>query len=275
MLLSLALLPAVALLVFIYHMDKKEKEPIRLLWKLFLWGIAVIFPVVILENIIDFFVKLVTIEGSAGYAILEGFLVAAFTEECGKYFFLNRKTWMSEYFDCMFDGIVYAVFVSMGFAALENVAYVMGDGLSVAIMRMFTSVPGHACFAVFMGYYYSKARLAINRGDVELCKKYKRLALLVPILIHGTYDALIMTDSEVAGDGVSIIGWLIWIVFVIVLFIRAFVLVFKASKNDEYIVRHEEGWNCRCGRVCNTNFCGYCGCARIVDSVNSGIGYNF
>lgn len=258
-----ALFPAVALLIYIYKMDKKEKEPTKFLWKLFLRGVILVIPVLIIENIVDVPAEILFTNGSFFYALYEGFIVAACSEELGKYFFLKRKTWDSEYFDCMFDGIVYAVFVSLGFAAIENISYVMDGGMSTAIARMFSSVPGHTCFAIYMGYYYSQARLAINKGDVEACKSFKRKAKVIPILIHGTYDFLIMMEEEVVGDFISGAAYITWLVFVIILFVKAFKLVSTASKNDDYIVRHLEGWECTCGKVCFGNFCANCGHPRI------------
>lgn len=259
---TLAIIPSIVLLIYIYKMDKKEKEPRKFLFKLFVAGIIVIIPAIIVEIILGVVVESITVVGSLPYAILDGFIVAAGTEEVFKYLFLKRKSWDSSYFDCMFDGIVYAVFVSLGFASLENIMYVFDEGIGIAIMRMFTSVPGHMCFAVFMGYYYSKARFAINRGDIRECKRFKRKALIVPILIHGLYDCLIMMESEVVGEDATAVAFLIWVVFVIALFIRSFILVAKASKNDEYIVRHVESWDCTCGVTCYGNYCAYCGTAR-------------
>lgn len=261
---AIAIFPAIALLIYIYKMDKKEKEPTKFLWKLFLRGVILVIPVIIIENIVDLPAELLFTNGSFIYALYEGFIVAACSEELGKYFFLKRKTWDSEYFDCMFDGIVYAVFVSLGFAAIENISYVMEGGLSTAIARMFSSVPGHTCFAIYMGYYYSMARLSINKGDLEACKSYKLKAKVIPILIHGTYDFLIMMEEEVVGDFITGAAYITWLVFVITLFVKAFSLVSTASKNDEYIIRHVEGWECACGRVCYGNYCPNCGHSRVV-----------
>ena len=265
MLFSLAIIPSIVLMVFIYKLDKKEKEPKKFLWKLFLLGVVLVIPAYIIETMLEAIIAAVLIPGSIVYALFEGFLIAAGTEELGKYFLLKRASWISKYFDCMFDGIVYAVFVSLGFATIENVLYVFEDGIAVAIMRMFTSVPGHMCFAIVMGHFYSKARLAINRGDLVSCRRYKRLACLVPILLHGFYDFLIMMDSDTVGDGITTLAFLIWVVFVIALFVKVFMLVFAASKNDEYIVRHEKGWNCICGRICFGNYCANCGTKKLAE----------
>lgn len=240
MLFTLAVLPAIALMIFIYKKDKKEKEPIRFLWKLFLWGIFLALPVAFFETFLDLIVEEVTIPGSIGYAVIEGFIVAACSEELGKYIVLRLKTWKSKHFDCMFDGIVYSVFVSLGFATIENIAYVLDGDISIAIIRMLSSVPGHACDAVFMGYYYSLAKLASYNGDKKLYKKYRNKAIVLPILLHGFYDCLIMMDYEVAGEGITVLATLVWLVFVITLFANSFKLVSVASKNDEYMDKSVE-----------------------------------
>jgi RsiW-degrading membrane proteinase PrsW (M82 family) len=82
---------------------------------------------------------------------LNAFVVIAFSEELAKYMFLKWFAYRSSHFDEPFDGIIYALMVSMGFAALENIMYVLNGGITVALMRMFTAVPAHATFAVLMG----------------------------------------------------------------------------------------------------------------------------
>jgi len=233
----LAIIPSIVLLVYIYKKDKIEKEPKKLLFKCFLWGIIIIIPVIIIEQILESVLGLFATSGSFFYALCDGFIVAAFSEELFKYLALKLKTWKSPDFDYSFDGIVYAVFVSLGFATFENILYVLEGDISTAFLRMFTAVPGHAYDAVFMGYFYSKAKKAEIDGDILLCKKYKRKALLVPILMHGIYDSLISFDAEVAGDTVVTMGLFLWFLFVIGTFIITVNLVSKASKNDA--VLHE------------------------------------
>ena len=129
---------------------------------------------------------------------LESFAVAALCEELMKYYFLKRTTWRSATFDYQFDAIVYAVSVSLGFAALENVLYVMQSGVATGLMRAVTSVPGHAIFGVFMGYFYGYAKLSETEGRFSEAREYLTLSVLVPILLHGTYDfiAFSMQISE-------------------------------------------------------------------------------
>ena len=93
------------------------------------------------------------------------------------------------YFDEHFDGIVYAVCVGLGFAAIENIGYVFqeGNGLSVAISRALFAVPGHYAFAVIMGYYYSVYHFVDRSSRTAAC------ILLVPVVAHGIYDALALS----------------------------------------------------------------------------------
>lgn len=275
MLMSLAIIPSIVLLVYIYKKDKREKEPIKLLIKCFIWGMISIAPVLIQELVIEVFVDELWIEGSVPYAIVDAFLVAAFTEELFKYLVLKTTTWKSKHFNCTFDGIVYSVFVSLGFATFENIFYVLDGGLSSALLRMFTAVPGHACDAVFMGYFYSKAKKASIDNDKRATKKYKRRALLVPIAFHGLYDCLISFDEEVAGEIVVVIGVLLWLALVLVQFIIAFFIVNQSAKKDTYLIPmipagvyspnfavKSGTWVCSCRNINCTNFCPVCGHQR-------------
>ena len=105
-----------------------------------------------------------------------------------------------------FDGIVYAVFVSLGFAGVENVLYVMDGGIQTAVTRAITAIPAHAIFGITMGYY-----LGIAHMYTELRGRYLMRALVVPILLHGIYDFILMVE----------VGWLLllFIPYVIVLYI--------------------------------------------------------
>jgi len=240
MLFSLALIPSIVLLIYIYKKDKREKEPLRLLIKCFVWGIIIILPVMLIELFLEGIFEGAFIQGSVGYAIVDGFIVAAFSEELFKYLALKHKTWKSKEFNCTFDGIVYSVFVSLGFATLENILYVFESDISTAITRMFTAVPGHAYDAVFMGYFYSKAKQAEIDGNKKLMKSYKKKALLIPVILHGIYDALISVEEEAVGEGIVYTGIFLWILFIIFEFVMSIKIVNKASQNDRPFVEYNE-----------------------------------
>ena len=268
----LAIVPSIVLLIYIYKKDKREKEPFGILLSCFLLGVISIIPAVIMENILSSFFDHFLTEGSILYAICDGFIVAAFSEELCKYIMLKGASWKSKNFNCSFDGIVYAVFVSLGFATLENILYVVDGDLFTAMLRMFSSVPSHACDAVFMGYYYSKAKYANLTGDTKNEKKYKRYTLLIPIFAHGLYDCLLGFDGEVVGDFIYGRALLGWFVFVIVTFVLCFLMVKRASLYDKYFYEQTDArninpefllkqgvWICSCGNINNGKFCTFCG----------------
>lgn len=163
-LIAAAVIPAVFLLVHVYRADKLEKEPAPLLISLVLYGIAATFIALLLERFGSWLLGRYFPENSTPYNVLMYFGVVAFSEEGAKYFLLKRRTWNSAAFNCQFDGVVYAVFVSLGFALWENISYVLMYGLSTALVRAVTAVPGHACFGVFMGVWYGLAKRPARTG---------------------------------------------------------------------------------------------------------------
>lgn len=179
-LLALALAPGVAIGVYIYLKDRHEREPIGLLLRAFFFGFLSVVVTLLISNVIDRFVSID--ESSLSEQAVHAFLIVALVEEFSKFIFVRGILYRSNHFNEPFDGIVYSVMVSMGFATLENVLYVFNGGMSTALVRMFTAVPAHATFAVLMGFYLGKAKF-------EHKKSYYALhALGVATLFHGAYD---------------------------------------------------------------------------------------
>lgn len=192
-----ALLPAILLWVYIWKKDK-QKEPTSWLLKAVLRGVVIILPVLIVEFGMQ--TLLFGEEGKPSNLIgstADAFLVAAIPEEGFKLLALWIILRENPYFDEHFDGIVYAVSVGLGFAAVENIFYVFSeeDWVSTAFFRALLAVPGHYAFAIFMGYYYSIHHFVDHSPKVAVC------ILLVPVLAHGIYDAIAlggMINSYVA-----------------------------------------------------------------------------
>lgn len=226
-LIAAAVLPAIFLLVHVYRADKLEKEPAPLLISLVLYGIAATFIALVLERVGSFLLGLWFEEGSVAYNAIMYFGIVAFSEEGAKYFLLRRRTWHSAAFNCQFDGVVYAVFVSLGFALWENIGYVAMYGFGTALVRAVTAVPGHACFGVFMGIWYGAARRYANEGDFVGERVCRRRALWLPVLIHGMYDFLASLEFAYSG--------FIFIAFIVVVFLAARRRVKIVSRNDRYI----------------------------------------
>lgn len=149
-LMTLALLPGILIIIFIFRKDKIEREPVSLIVKLALFGALSCIPAIFLELFIGELGPVYT-EGTLAYALYEAFVIAALCEEICKYVFLRLGSWRHKAFDYRFDGIVYGVSVAVGFALLENILYVMEGGFYTAVMRAVLAVPLHAFCGVFMG----------------------------------------------------------------------------------------------------------------------------
>ena len=155
------LVPAVVLCFYVFSKDKVEKEPLPLLLKLLLLGAISCLPAAYLEtaiiSVIDGIFKNLTMTPILDriYKAVYYFIGVALVEEGLKWLILYYVTKNNKEFNCIFDGMIYAIFVSLGFAAFENVLYVMEYGWINAVMRAILSVPGHMFFAVMMGWYYS------------------------------------------------------------------------------------------------------------------------
>jgi len=186
-LLAAAILPAIILGYYILKQDP-QPEPTSLLVKAALYGVGIIIPIFIVETIIQ-----LCLFGSDGPISLlgttiEAFIVAALPEEGFKLLALWLVLRKNPFFDEHFDGIVYAVCIGLGFATIENVGFIFqeGNGLSVAISRALFAVPGHYAFAVIMGYYYSLYHF------VDRSSRTAIYILLIPVVAHGIYDAIVL-----------------------------------------------------------------------------------
>lgn len=220
-----AVIPAVFLMFKIYRSDRLEKESPAMLWRLVKAGVFSALIALVLERAACWALDQAVAREDAIYNVILYFGVVAFSEEGAKYFLLKRKSWRSPEFNCQYDGVVYAVFVSLGFALWENISYVMSYGFSTAVVRALTAIPGHACFGVFMGVFYGLAKKHDYRRRVIASGVFRVLAVLLSALLHGTYDYIAST----AGSTWYFVG------FVAVMFIVSYVLVGKMSKEDRYI----------------------------------------
>lgn len=226
-LIAAALIPAVFLLIWIYKADKLDKEPPMLLLSLVLYGILATALAVIAERVGGWILDVFLEKDSLSYRAIFYFIIVAFSEEGAKYLLLKRRTWNIPAFNCQFDGVVYAVFVSLGFALWENIGYVTMYGLGTALVRAVTAVPGHACFGVFMGAWYGLAKRYQSLGREGVSKLCRILALLFSAFLHGCYDFIATLENPHY-------GWA-FAAFVGILFAVALFLVRKMSQHDRYV----------------------------------------
>lgn len=177
-----AIAPVFIIIIYIYVKDKYEKEPTKLLVISFFLGAIV--SVIITTVFYIFFNSFLPLEDklSVWEQFKQAFFVVGFSEELSKYLIVLLFAQRHKEFNEPFDGIVYAVMVSMGFAATENIMYVLQHGASTALLRAFTAVPAHATFGILMGYFMGMAKFKPNKLFLNLC------GLLLAIVFHGAYD---------------------------------------------------------------------------------------
>lgn len=179
---------------------------------------------IIIEQLGEGLLRQLVDPGSPFYTVILAFFVVALTEEGIKLLLLKHRTWQDPNFNYRFDGIVYAVFLSLGFAAYENLQYVLHYGLSVAFPRALLAVPGHLSFAVFMGYFYGRAKSAQVHGWVSSQRFALWMAYLSAVVLHGVYDACAMRGTLPAA--------LLFLLFILVLYILTFRLIHRESRLD-------------------------------------------
>lgn len=217
--------PVIIVMVYLYYRDKYEKEPINVLMKAFGGGVLAIITTLLV--VLPFQSYFRGTDSLLLSSFINSFIFAAIPEELSKFLFLFLFIWRNKNFNEYFDGIIYAVFVSMGFACIENIFYVIEGGYGVAIGRAILSIPGHALFGVIMGYYFAHARFSHSNRTGYLLK-----GVLLAILAHGIYNFLLYYIS-----GISEIN--AWLAFIVMLLF--FVFIIKLHKIGYYkINKHLE-----------------------------------
>lgn len=204
-LIVLAIAPIITIILWIYLKDRYDKEPIRILSKFFILGILVSILAIYTEEI---FIK-INIFTDKIYIFYMSFLVAGVVEEGLKALIFIPTVLKEKNFNERLDGIIYSVFLSLGFATVENIIYILLEdptlAFEVGIIRSIISVPAHMIFAVTMGYYISKYRFTSSNTKK---RKYLTLSIILPIILHGVFDFILMIQYRW-----SIIVFVVYIVY--------------------------------------------------------------
>jgi len=219
LLLALAIAPGLAISLYIFFKDQYNREPRRHLILSFFLGILAAGLALLLETFL-LGISMDLLPESIATTAIKAFIFVAFIEEWCKYIMVRYYAFPKPEFDEPFDGIVYAVMVSMGFATVENIGYVMEHGYTTAFLRMFLAVPSHASFAIIMGYYMGKAKFAGPRRAILMFK-----GLFLAAFWHGTYDFfLFLQDNKLVKENIS--GGLLFLGALI-----SFVLAIRLARN--------------------------------------------
>ncbi len=229
-LIAAAVIPAIFLMVKVYRSDRLEKESPYMIWNLVKAGVFSSLLALVEERVLSAVLDMTVPYESEMYNIILYFGIVAFAEESSKYLLMKRETWRNVEFNCQYDGVVYAVFVSLGFALWENISYVMMYGFGTAIVRAVTAIPGHACFGVFMGIFYGIAKRMDYRGESAASKFVRILAVVIPAVLHGAYDYIATMETQE--------GNVYFLVFVLAMFVISYVMVGRSSSKDRVINRN-------------------------------------
>ena len=257
-LIFLSFLPVFLVGRYIYKHDE-DKDSKKILFKLFMAGIASAFVAVIFSLTIQSILGLTgeTTDMNLLQIFIYAFVVVAFSEELAKWFFTYSIGYKSKYFDRPFEIILYSVFVALGFAAFENILYVFGNetfgqSIFVGVIRSITAIPAHAIDGIFMGYFLSLAKQAEVKMEHSSKKKYLFLSLLVPIFLHGLYDFLAFSGHK------SFIFIILFFIVLVLLYIIGFSKIKKVSKIKERLF-YKNNFCHKCGSKVVTDFCQICG----------------
>lgn len=223
-----AFLPAILLLRYVYKQDAIEKEPGYLLWQLILLGALAGFLSMILESVGDRLIKSSPLDpASITYQVVYYFCVVGMVEEGTKYILMASRTWRDPNFNFRFDGIVYAVFTSLGFAAMENLLYIINYGVSVAPSRALLSIPGHMAFAVLFGVFYGRAKLAHDLGHKMRQAADLVIGYVLAVCLHGTYDT-----CASLGNAAST---LVFVAVIVIVYLLCFIVVRNEARSDRRV----------------------------------------
>ncbi|KIN30634.1 MULTISPECIES: glutamic-type intramembrane protease PrsW [Bacillus] len=182
---SAGIAPGIALLSYFYLKDQYDNEPVHMVLRSFFLGVVLVFPIMFIQYVLEK-------ENVGGGSFFVSFLSSGFLEESLKWFILMISVYPHAHFDEHYDGIVYGTSVSLGFATLENILYLIGHGVEHAFVRALLPVSCHALIGVIMGFYLGKARFSADKARV----KWLILSLVVPSLLHGSYDFILTALSN-------------------------------------------------------------------------------
>ncbi|MDQ0197489.1 glutamic-type intramembrane protease PrsW [Neobacillus ginsengisoli] len=182
--LTAGIAPGLALLSYFYLKDEYESEPISFVLRTFLYGALLVFPIMFIQHVL-------MTEHLIKSELMDAFLSSSLLEEFFKWFILFYVVYQHVEFDEPFDGIVYGVAVSLGFATIENIFYLVANGIEHAMTRALLPVSSHALFGVIMGFYIGKAKFTDGNKA-----KWIILSLLLPFLLHGFYDFILLSQEH-------------------------------------------------------------------------------
>lgn len=177
--------PGLAILSYFYLKDQYGMEPLYLVIRSFIFGALLVFPIMFVQYVLE-------TENVFPSPIFQAFIGSSLLEEFFKWFIFYVTIYTHFHFDEHYDGIVYGVSISLGFATLENILYLIANGVQFAFGRALFPVPSHALFGVIMGYYLGKCKFS-NR---KVKWKWLFFSIFIPFLLHGVYNYILLSNED-------------------------------------------------------------------------------
>jgi len=184
-LIGAAIAPGIALLSYFYLRDHLQPEPITMVVRSFIFGMLLVFPIMMLQYVMQ-------TEWMLTNPFLQAVFSSAVLEEFFKWLVVFHTAYRHVEFDEPYDGIVYAVAVSLGFATLENFFYLITNGLNIALWRALLPVSSHALFAVWMGYYLGAGKFTLHP---RIQKQRLAVSVLLPMMLHAVYNLIFLMTN--------------------------------------------------------------------------------
>jgi protease PrsW len=249
---SISVIPVILIGLFVFKKDKDKESP-KLLLKLALGGIFSFLLVwiisAIMSAIFPFFNQDMTKQNLL-QLIISVFIGIAFVEEISKWIFVYMISYNDREFDHIYDGIIYAVFVALGFSFVENLFYVYESGITTGILRAVTAVPAHACFGIFMGYYLGLSKQSKLNNNPKLARKNMILSIFTPLILHGIYDYCIFTEKVIFF--ILLFGFIVFLYIISLKNIKKLVMINRKMK-------YKNNFCPNCGNIVDSSFCPFCG----------------
>ncbi|WP_435098669.1 PrsW family intramembrane metalloprotease [Halarchaeum sp. P4] len=243
-----SVVPAAALVVYVWRMDVTMREPLPMLVITFVLGFLFAGFAAVLNTVLKGVVTAIPLVGM----VLFFWVVVGPVEETVKWLAVRLYAFRSEKFDAVVDGAVYGAAAGLGFATIENTIYITGQFLSAAnsatmqaglaqafqtaTLRTFAG-PGHVIYSAFAGYYLGLAKFnPDNRGPIVV------KGLVIAAGIHAFYNTAVTYMDPVlrmVAPGIAANwGTLVFIGFVFVY--DGFFLYVLYRKLSRYRQKYEE-----------------------------------
>jgi protease PrsW len=219
-------IPMFIFAIFVYWLDRYEKEPKLLLLGVFTWGAVIAAGTAFIVNTLLGMGVLVVTESETAAMVATGSLFAPVVEESLKGFgVLGVFLLFRREFDSVMDGIVYASVAALGFAATENAYYIFTFGwleggweglVDLVFVRVILVGWQHPFYTSFIGIGLAIARLNKN---LTFRVTAPIIGWGIAVFLHSIHNTLVTFLSGAWGAIIVTIfdwgGWFLLFLFIL------------------------------------------------------------